>query len=422
MSLLSKYKPSKLEDIKSHPKIIPIFEKFAETRNVPHLLICGKAGSGKKTIVDNLIKKLFDLDELSDSELIEYKASHKIYKYFIQKNNNYVIINLTKLLVSDKQLIETVIKEFTESYSLISYLMDIPFHLIIIKGANYLTNNAQNYLRRLIERLSMKYRFILVTEHLSKIIEPLCSLLLQVRIPTVEKQDRINIIRDIIKKENIKKGEAKINSITKKNDLTTNLIHLNLTQIRNPSHIKKVSQTLLELEEKKEKEELDKEIIKSNSSKKDVKKIKKTNVSKSDISSVITSITDEIVIEKKKPKDGDITKTEWKKKLDKICDSILKTTIVSTNTYMNIRKIIYKIIIIGIPPYDIIIHIVDNLLEKMNNYRIKTPSTVDISKFTPENELKIINMASKYECRLNNGNKPLFYIETFISHLILILH
>ena len=280
MSLLFKYKPKNLYDIKSHPEIIPIFKQFSKTKNVPHLLICGKAGSGKKTLVDNLIKDLFNIKELVPSELIEYKASHKIYKYFIQKDDNYIIINFTKLLVSDKQLIETVINEFTENYSLLSYLHDIPFHLIIIKGAHYLTNNAQNYLRRLIERLSIKYRFILVGEELSKIIEPLCSLLLQIRIPSISQENRIKIIKDIAVTECIKKVDSKINTITKKKDLTTNLIYLNLIQISNPNYIKKTSQKIIldkkmEIEKEISLEKQENTVNKNSKTKKSKKKKRK---------------------------------------------------------------------------------------------------------------------------------------------------
>jgi replication factor C small subunit len=142
-----KYRPQKLDDIIGQDAIIKRLKASVERGNIQHLLFSGSAGVGKSSASIALAKELFGNDWKS---------------------------NFKELNASDDRGIDIIriqVKEFAGAQS----LGKAGFKIILLDEADSLTKDAQNALRRIMERYSRVCKFILSSNYQSKIIEPIQS-------------------------------------------------------------------------------------------------------------------------------------------------------------------------------------------------------------------------------------------------------
>jgi len=144
---VEKYRPKRIIDIAGHEEIKKRLHVYAKEGSMPHLLFAGPAGTGKTTSALALAGEVF--------------AGHL--------EGNFLELN-----ASDDRGIEVVrnnIKDFARTMS----LGEVPFKIIFLDEADALTTDAQNALRRTMEKYTRTCRFILSCNYSSKIIEPLQS-------------------------------------------------------------------------------------------------------------------------------------------------------------------------------------------------------------------------------------------------------
>ena len=177
--------------------------------NIPNLLFYGLEGSGKKSLINLLIKQIFNLDKITLSKSI-YKISgygnnsveaelyHSPYHIIIEPYNTGF----------DKYLIQEVVKEYIKS-KFIDLEGKTLYKIILINNIDKLSYYAQTSLRCTMEKYSNYCKFILCGQKISKIIEPIKSRCLFIKVPRPSKIELIDLILTIIYKENffIKKTE-----------------------------------------------------------------------------------------------------------------------------------------------------------------------------------------------------------------------
>jgi DNA polymerase III delta prime subunit len=163
-----KYRPSKLVDYVGNEHLKSKVEGYLETGEIPHLLLYGKAGTGKTTLAKLIIKSI---------------------------ECDYMIIN-----ASDENNVETVrnkVKNFASSMGF------KPFKIIILDEFDYMTPGAQAILRNLMETFSAHCRFILTCNYVEKVIEPIQSRCQTFQIVPPTKKDVAMQISKILKSEEI---------------------------------------------------------------------------------------------------------------------------------------------------------------------------------------------------------------------------
>lgn len=169
--------------------------------NLPHLLIYGPNGCGKKTLIKLLLKRIF-----GNEGLITKKCQYTITGYGntdtieeVEQSKHHIIIE-PKNTGYDKYLISEIVINYAKKLKIVSD--NAPkFKIVIIKDIDNLSFYAQAALRRIMEKYSNNCKFILYGNQISKIIEPLRSRCLSIRIPSPSNVDIFNTLVLLSSKE-----------------------------------------------------------------------------------------------------------------------------------------------------------------------------------------------------------------------------
>ncbi|MCX8158388.1 MAG: replication factor C small subunit [Candidatus Diapherotrites archaeon] len=181
---VEKYRPKSLSEIIGHEEIIKRLKSYVDNKNVPNLLFTGPAGVGKTSAAVALARELFP------------------------KNFN---LNFIELNASDDRGIDVVrntIKDFARTLS-----FDSAFKIIFLDESDALTNDAQQALRRTMERYTKTCRFILSANYSSRIIEPIQSRCVVFRFKPLSARDIEKKIKEICKEENVSITESGLEAL-----------------------------------------------------------------------------------------------------------------------------------------------------------------------------------------------------------------
>ena len=137
---VEKYRPTILEDYVGNEHLKSKVEGYLKSGDVPHLLLYGRAGTGKTTLAKLIVKNI---------------------------ECDYLYIN-----ASDENNVETVRTKVKQFASTIGFK---DMKVIILDECDYITPNAQAALRNIMETFSKYCRFILTCNYVERIIEPLQS-------------------------------------------------------------------------------------------------------------------------------------------------------------------------------------------------------------------------------------------------------
>jgi len=172
---VEKYRPKTLDEVVGQDEIIERLKAYVKTKNVPHLMFAGTAGTGKTTSALALSKEL-------------YKDSWK---------QNFIELN-----ASDERgigIIRGKIKDFART----APIGNSDFKIIFLDEADSLTPDAQSALRRTIEKYTRICRFILSVNYSSKIIEPIQSRCTVFRFSPIKENDIKKYMRKIASTEKL---------------------------------------------------------------------------------------------------------------------------------------------------------------------------------------------------------------------------
>jgi replication factor C subunit 3/5 len=205
MFLIDKYRPSSQHNAYFHNDIYNILTKISEDNGMPHIILYGPEGSGKKTLVKIFLEMLFDEDVHKVKE-VPYKVVGSGNKITIEKikQSNYHIVIDPKNTNYDRYLIHDIVKEYAKRKSLGVFKTKKQFRVILINNIDNMSYYALTALRRTMERYNDKCRFIMWCNSLSKIIKPLQSRCICLGIPSPLPQDMFSYLFKISVKENIK--------------------------------------------------------------------------------------------------------------------------------------------------------------------------------------------------------------------------
>ncbi len=100
----------------------------------------------------------------------------------------------------DRQVVQEIIKEIAQSPP-IDYSSQKTFKVVVLNEVDRLSREAQHALRRTMEKYISAFRLILCCNSTSKVIEPVRSRCLAIRVPAPNKEDITKVLVSIGKKE-----------------------------------------------------------------------------------------------------------------------------------------------------------------------------------------------------------------------------
>jgi replication factor C subunit 3/5 len=187
---VEKYRPTQFDDIVLDNINRKMFKNILSKNYFPNLLFYGPPGTGKTTTIINLIN--------------EYQKTHN------QKNTGSVI----HLNASDERGIDIIrnhIYQFVKSKN----FFESGMKFVILDEVDYMTKNAQQALKYLLQLSCYNVRYCLICNYISKIDESLKNEFICVRFNQLPKNDIYKFIKQIAEKESLDINDGVIDTIQK---------------------------------------------------------------------------------------------------------------------------------------------------------------------------------------------------------------
>jgi replication factor C subunit 3/5 len=201
-----KTRPLTLSKLTLHQDITIKLKALAKSEELPHLLVYGPPGAGKKTRVMSLLREIYG------PGVEKVKLEHRAFKTPTQKlidittigSNYHIECNPSDAGSADRFVIQEVIKEIASHGSLTKGKDGSKsFKIVILTEVDRLSKQAQAGLRRTMEKYSSQCRIILICNSPSKIIEPVRSRCLSIRIPSPSTAEIADLLVATAKKEQV---------------------------------------------------------------------------------------------------------------------------------------------------------------------------------------------------------------------------
>ena len=166
---VEKYRPSKLDSYIGNQHLRSKVKVYIESGDLPHLLLYGRAGTGKTTLAKLLVNNI---------------------------ECDYLYIN-----ASDENSVD-VVRDKVKNFASTLGFKDMK--VIILDECDYITPNAQAALRNLMETFSKNCRFILTCNYVERIIDPIQSRCQSFQIIPPDRKEVAVHLNTILTKEGVK--------------------------------------------------------------------------------------------------------------------------------------------------------------------------------------------------------------------------
>jgi replication factor C subunit 3/5 len=170
---VEKYRPTKLNQIIGQTDIINCINNIISSDHLPNFIFYGPPGTGKTSTINAITEKIYGPNY--SLMVLEFNGSD-------DRGINVVRGRIQKFAASNNM--------FTKGIK-----------LIILDEVDYMTVDAQNALRQIMDEYNNNVRFCLICNYISKIIPALISRSISLRFTPINKVDAIKKIKEICKKE-----------------------------------------------------------------------------------------------------------------------------------------------------------------------------------------------------------------------------
>ncbi len=184
------YRPKIFDDIVLDPLNKKILTNIIETGYFPNLLFYGPPGTGKTTTIINLVNS---------------------YQEKLNQKNKELMIHLNASDERGIDIIRSQINQFVNSKTMFNHGMKF----VILDEVDYMTKNAQQALRYLLQNFSNSVRFCLICNYISRIDEGLQNEFLRLRFNQLPENDIIKFLNNISVCENLNLNEKSLYFIQK---------------------------------------------------------------------------------------------------------------------------------------------------------------------------------------------------------------
>lgn len=176
-----KYRPSNFSELSGHEQIVNSVQELIKSQKISHLLFHGAPGLGKTSCALLIAKTLYGEDYMRKKKIISLNAS-------------------------DQRGIDVVreeLKEFITTDTFAFNKIEISKKLIILDEMDGMTNEAQNALRRILEKYNSVCFFILIVNEIDRVDLALRSRCINFFFSPLTSKQITHKINEIIKNESL---------------------------------------------------------------------------------------------------------------------------------------------------------------------------------------------------------------------------
>lgn len=260
-----KYYPKSLRDLDYNFDLNKELINLAKVKDLPHLMLCGIPGSGKKTRAMLFLRERFGPSVMKVKKReVTFRYSNKPIEFQLLYSNYHFQIDPSIHGVYDRSIIQDLIKKIMQLQLGITDMSIGSHKVIVIENADRLTLEAQQSLRRTLELYVKSCRFIFLVNNEGNMCEPLQSRCLKLRVPAPTNEDIKGILENIAVSEGISISDKSLDNIIRYSDKNLNtlinqlqILHLkNADKLANPNglpmeeisdihgHVKKMVDTI----------------------------------------------------------------------------------------------------------------------------------------------------------------------------------
>ncbi|KAI5478218.1 replication factor C subunit 5 [Pseudohyphozyma bogoriensis] len=355
---VDRYRPRSLDDLNYHPELSSRLRSLASS-DFPHTLFYGPSGAGKKTRIMCTLRELYGpgVEKIRiEQRVVTTKTNRKIAVNVVQ-SNYHIELTPSDAGNQDIHVVQDILKEIAQSQQ-IDLNAKKRFKVVIINEADLLTRDAQSALRRTMEKFTSNLRVILCANSTSRIIAPIRSrcLLLRVGVPTEEEASpKWNFIAHVSKKEslNLPAHISTLLARISQGNLRRALLSLEALHVQDPTF------------------------------------------------RTIPTTHSLLVGEKQRSEDADIVpRPDWEKYAGKTAEKILSDQ--TPERLLEVRGMLYELLVHCVPPPVIVATITTRLVERVDE----------------DLKADIVYWAAFYEHRIRQGSKPIFHLEAFCAKIM----
>lgn len=235
MFFVDKYRIKNKEDVMFNQDIYNDILNI-EKKNInklPNLFFHGQSGCGKHNIIEMFLKNFYG-DDIYDiyQTYYEYNSTKSKENKLIQINNieksklkvvkfieNKYFLRINPYGTSvDRHIFQIVISDFFSKQNFEFLNTEKKIKFIIIDNVDKLNIVAQSALRRKMEKYVNDCKFILCGNETNKIIDPIKSRCLLIRVPSPNLKNMNFIATKILKSEKIKISKKELNNLVSYSD------------------------------------------------------------------------------------------------------------------------------------------------------------------------------------------------------------
>jgi replication factor C subunit 3/5 len=204
---VEKYRPTEFDKIVLDPLNKKIMENILLLNHFPNLLFYGPPGTGKTTTIINIVNA--------------YQEKYN------QKNKGLMI----HLNASDERGID-IIRNQINSFVNSTGLFSNGLKFVILDEVDYMTKNAQQALKYLLQSYNKNVRFCLICNYISRIAESLQNEFIRLRFNQLPEREIVKFLKNISENEKINLDDKILLSIQKlyKSDIRSMINYMQSTQ------------------------------------------------------------------------------------------------------------------------------------------------------------------------------------------------
>lgn len=224
---VDKHRPATFSSLTYHDGLTERLRHLSSSADMPHLLFYGPSGAGKRTRVGCVLRNLFGPGV--DKKKIVHRVfkvgdSSKQVEVTTVASTHHIEVNPSESGINDRLVIQELIKDMASSAPLPTSVFTSAktdgasngddaandegasnnnstktkmLKVIVLHEVDQMTRLAQQALRRTMERYAHTCRLILVTDNVSKLMEPLRSRCLGVRVPHPSKTEVVSVLHRV---------------------------------------------------------------------------------------------------------------------------------------------------------------------------------------------------------------------------------